>query len=423
MAENTRGLKSLILLVAVFYVSLIFLTPFNGHPFDINCWEKWSVHIFENGLGNAYEGTTNYNPFYLYILKFFTILQGSEQKIHENIFHLKYLNVFFDLSAIILLGWFLVKKNIDPHKALLILLNVAYLYNTVIWGQVDAIYTTFVFAAFLALFYKLPVIGIMMFLLALNMKLQAVIFLPLFLLVLLPLFREKPYALLYGLVSVILVQLILLLPFLLEGEGSKVTKNIFGSVGYYPYVSMNAFNFWHLVMEGDLMRISDQGTFAGLSYRMWGMIMFTIIYAMLFLPAAVKAINRLIQKNVRWGNSAIGLIFLTLGLLSLVFFYFPTEMHERYIHPVIMFLGIYAIVERKYLIYILVSAGYVLNLEKVLQSLELNNYETFIFQEEFIASIFLSVLILGSYRLYKQAEVYQEWKVLYNQVSLRLRNK
>jgi Gpi18-like mannosyltransferase len=109
--------------------------------------------------------------------------QGSLEKIDENMIYLKAVVLLFDFAGIYLVVNFFRKNNIPIWAALLILINIAYLYNTVIWGQVDCIHTNLALAAILAALYRKSVLSFLLLILAINMKLQAIIFVPVLLLI------------------------------------------------------------------------------------------------------------------------------------------------------------------------------------------------------------------------------------------------
>jgi len=73
-------------------------------------------------------------------------------------------------------------------------------------------------------------------------------------------------------------------------------------------------------------------------------------------------------------------------------------MHERYIHSAVIFSGLFAILTHRPIVYILVSIGYLLNMEAVMQylryfhgllGLEIDCSEGLIFQPWFIAFLFM----------------------------------
>jgi len=60
-------------------------------------------------------------------------------------------------------------------------------------------------------------------------------------------------------------------------------------------------------------------------------------------------------------------IWLTAALIGLIFFFFNTQMHERYSHYAFIFITVYAFSKRHYIPYILFSIAYLLNLDAVLE--------------------------------------------------------
>ena len=98
-------------------------------------------------------------------------------------------------------------------------------------------------------------------------------------------------------------------------------------------------------------------------------------------------------------NTFYKLFFLSLTLVTLIFFYFNTEMHERYIHPAILFSAIYAILAKDYIMYILLSLAYTLNMAKVFPFFNLD-YNAFYFNEKLISTLYLCAFAIGMYRMY-----------------------
>ena len=119
---------------------LLALSPgLKGFVWDMLYWTHWSQWNAEHGMRNAYGSGTNYTPLYLYALWIF----GKVMRTPEAIAH--YINYvrFFTLIAEFWGLWFVWKWLDKKVEYLLILLisvfNLGYIYNTLIWGQVDAI--------------------------------------------------------------------------------------------------------------------------------------------------------------------------------------------------------------------------------------------------------------------------------------------
>ena len=103
-------------------------------------------------------------------------------------------------------------------------------------------------------------------------------------------------------------------------------------------------------------------------------------------------------------QNELNIIFLTCGLIPLLFFFFNTQMHERYTHPALLFIFAFSYVNKKYIPMLLFSVAYFLNLEGVLHAL----YKGFglmvnpiLFSRSFIATIFAILILYMFFYLYK----------------------
>ncbi len=77
-------------------------------------------------------------------------------------------------------------------------------------------------------------------------------------------------------------------------------------------------------------------------------------------------------------------------------------MHERYSHPAILFLAVYALFYNRYLPYITGSFAYFLNMEDVLKYLNLHNYSTVFYTNWVISILFLITISILFYDLFKK---------------------
>ncbi|MFN0188393.1 MAG: hypothetical protein ACKVQV_06800 [Bacteroidia bacterium] len=396
------------------YIFLALLIPQSGHPSDFNCWTDWTSAIFTKGIGNIYSHGTNYLPLYQYFLMLFGNLQGSEFNIHSNINSLKYLNLLFDVVGVYF-AFLFINENIKNKKSsillsLLILFNLAYLYNTMIWGQVDAIFTAFIFIAFYFSLRNKILLAILFSLLSLNMKLQAIIFFPFIGLILIPsLIRNFNFkSLLIWITIPVILQLIILLPFWLQGDLEKVFAVITNSVGTFPKVSLNAYNMWYWLIDDEPMVVLDTVSYQGISYYQWGFYSFIVVYTATLFPLLRNRV--LLLMNKRKEDLSLNKLLLIATLIPIVFFFFNTQMHERYSHPMLLFAGTYAILNKKYVVYTVLSIAYFLNLELVLDYFNLESYNILILNPDFVAALFFVAIILLFYALYKrepEAEVPQ----------------
>lgn len=390
-------IKKYIALCLLLFTFCMMIMPHSGHGGDLWCWTKWAEYMFQNGLGQIYNSNSDYLPLYHYILYLYSLSQVSIEEIGRNIYYLKFVTLLFHFVT----GFFLalmIKKDQDSWDKVLTnvmyyLLNIAILYNTVIWGQVDAILTCFVFGSIYFAYKKRILLSLIFMVLAINFKLQAIIFLPIVGLMLLPLmiscFSIKK--LVKWILVLLILQLLIISPFIVEGTVGSLWAVVTGSVGKYPVVSMNAYNIWDFMLSGNLMQILDSHTFLGISYKSWGLFMFFTTSGIALLPLAKLGYLSIVNRTEL--NVPLDKILIVCTIIPLLFFYFNTQMHERYTHPAFIFLIAYSLRKKKPLIAIVGCLAYFLNLEDVLRFMKLDNYGTLIFNRDFISSLYLITII------------------------------
>lgn len=387
-------------LAFMLFVAILPVTAFEG---DIVFWTNWAKNINDNGLGQIYNFQTNYHPVFLYFLYFFHLIMGNIEEVLTHFNYVKLFPLLFDFIGA--LSVFLVIKNKQNAiiLPLFLLFNIAYLYNTLLWGQLDSIHTAFALLSLIFVLQSKPMLSICFFVLALNTKLQAIIYLPVVGLMLLPYFFKSYKNVLKGVAVILVTQVIILIPFILADSLDGLWKVVREADGMHPFVSMNAFNFWYYFFETEInpAKILDTSIFAlGFSYKLWGRVLFLVFSGIALFPLLRNCFS-LIKNQTLPDTSLYELVFLTAGLISIIFFYFNTQMHERYVHPAIIFYFFYGLKSKRYLFYILVSIVYVLNMERVLKAWDFENYNTLIFNPIFIASIFGFIIFGSIFRLYK----------------------
>lgn len=381
--------------LALCYILAVVTVPRGGY--DNGFWFSWAVELSDNKLGNIYlDPRVNNNPLILFALWLFSRIFNNPITIATNIHLFKAVPLLFDFLTIGLILRVLKQKKDDLQKVFLFVGNLAFWYNSVIWGQVDAVYTFFVATTLIAAINNRVAWTAVLFTLAVNVKLQAAIVAPILLVCLYPVLRKRPKAAITGVVSVIATQAIILFPFMLGGTLPETVHALLTrSVDYYPFVSNAAFNIWHLLLSGNLGVMSDAVTFLGLSYKLWGLLLFACAFAAVLYP--------MVSSRLKNASIPPEVALLATGLAFLVFFFFNTQMHERYAHPAILFFGLFGLFSRSWVPYILVSVAYVLNLERVMEPLGLRIYDTIIFSPEFTAMLYAVALVWSFALLYRRA--------------------
>lgn len=335
-----------------------------------------------------------------YGLYFYDLLQGTESNIIHNINSIKILFVFFDFLPVIVLCCFRQRILSFNIPYLFLLINIAYVFNSMIWGQLDSMYANLVFLAIItAILY--PIAGILLYVLALNTKLQAIEFLPVFGAVLL--FSIKRFkTLLYAGVLAGALEILIFLPYILAGQSARVIYVFTHSVDYYKQLSISAFNFWYMVVPGNPYFVDSNSTLFLVSYKTTGLIMYASAMALIMIPLT-KRMWLMRKQALPLDDSTYALLFLSAGMACLSFFYFNAQMHERYSHPMIIFFFFYSVASKNYRLYILASIPYFLSLDKAFSFpdgyLPIVHYKI-IYASRIIAIWYTATVIYGGYLFY-----------------------
>lgn len=385
-------------LAGLLFLFTVFMIPgLHGFKGDMTFWRMWAMHDGKYGLINAYSlnANTNYPPLYHYALWAFAKMAGNDAAIQHYIGYMRIVALAADYWALWLLCKWIDRKADYIVLLLWSLLNVAYSYNTLIWGQVDAIFTAFAFASFYYLHRAKPMLSAAMMVLALNTKLQAIVFVPLWgILMIAMVHREGKWkSLLYIIPITLALQAVIILPFAFGEPGLKAVALVVASAnGFFNYISMNACNMWYWFIPGLTMEYPDNVISSlGITYKSIGLLSFYTASLITLLPALRHTILTLSGKTASPFSKEK--TWLSAALLVLSFYFFNTEMHERYSHPAFIFIMAYALHRMRFGIYIIFSIAYFLSLERIAMWLELPNYETFIFDARVIAGLFAIVMI------------------------------
>ncbi|GAB3635389.1 hypothetical protein GCM10027422_09790 [Hymenobacter arcticus] len=404
------SLRQQLTYACLLFVLLLLLVPRAGNEGDGNYWLAWSSYIFEHGLSNIYQlESNNYNPLYHYILWLYDALLGSLEKVQYYFRFLKGFTLIFDFAGAFWAASLVPERERRFGLALLLLFNIGYLYNTLIWIQVDSIYTFFAFGAVVLAARRHPVGSAMLFVLALAAKTQAIIFLPPLLLLWAPQWWHRPWGLVWAALAGTGLAVLVLAPFIWGGWENGLPRIIainLNAAEMYPKISMNAYNFWYLfIPDSELLVALDTLPFAGLTYRHWGLLLFFATSALALWPLFMAAVRglRVPRTGARPAAPDMPLVLLSCGIVPLLFAFFNTQMHERYWHAAVLFLAAYGFLRRDYLPYVLVSVAYFLNLENILRHLQLLNYGTLVFQQWFIACLFGLTILLVLLKIYRRA--------------------
>jgi len=202
-------------------------------------------------------------------------------------------------------------------------LNPVVIIDSALWGQVESFGLLFTIVAVILLFYRRPLLGSAVFTVGALMKLQNIIFIPLFFLFIFRYFDLK--TLVKSLASAALAFFAVCLPFFLAHDMDRVLYLMTLNNDYFPWLSLNAHNLWWIVSGASGMKVIDKILIAGiLNAKTVGLIIFSGFYLLFCLLILLKPKARS--------------FFLSLSLAILAFFLFTTQSHERYSYPVVVLL-------------------------------------------------------------------------------------
>lgn len=292
-----RG-KAWLWCLAVYLIIRWVLLVHPGYIYDTAAYKRWAVNAAANGISQVYRTSDmDYPPLYAYILAplaklYLWITPDASHGVEDTPLLtalVKLPPLIFDLAIALLL--FLLARAIAAargsprpgqahpgrggmlrslgalwpvhgksdvtsgthlrHSQWVWILPAAYLLHPAVifihgyWGQVDSVHSLFILAAFLFLAAgpkgrAWP--AWILLALATSMKPLGAPFFPM--LLLLTLLGHGMVATLLGAAAATGTGLLVLLPFLLAGQGGEVLHRILGDVHLMAYTSTNAHNFW-----------------------------------------------------------------------------------------------------------------------------------------------------------------------------------
>ncbi len=332
---SSAGNVIAVLLLAGILLRLWLAAAVYGYQNDIGCWIGWSNSAYHDGLDRFYTSGqfADYPPLYIYVLYFL----GAA----SDFFHIPITVLTVKLPGIIcdcitaLLLYNLARQKFGPQAGSLpkpgeesalpvlafacVMLNPTIIMNSSVWGQIDIIYTLMAVLCIYLLIHRKIGFAIVLFALALLLKVQSVLIAPVILFVLIegvknPETRKNTLLnLLAGAAAAIGAALLLITPFNGGRTYTWIIEQYGKSLGVYQYVTVNGFNLYGLF---HLNWVSLKETFLGQTYLFWGILGEIAVFAYSAW---------LFVMNPRGKNLFNILAFIVLGV-----YMFAQGMHERY---------------------------------------------------------------------------------------------
>lgn len=376
-----RDRRLWLLLAAALGVRVMLLPLPERGAFDLTTfWRPWMNYAAQHGLAQLYlhgePAPVNYPPLYLALLtalgKLYAVFQPDLAFTPLQRVLIKLPAVVADLGSAALLYGITAAGLGDARRSAWPLLaaalwafNPAVIYVSSVWGQVDAIHTFWMLGALWAALQKRWGWSGFLMALALLTKLQAVAIAPVLLLVT---WLGGTRALLRTTLTGAATLGVAFAGLVARGALQPLLNVYFGSVGFYPALSLNAYNPWFIVQSVARQALgyslTDTMPLLGpLTGRQIGLLLLGS-YALLIVGMLLRR-----WRNVtnHFNRSQVMDAFFAAGLLIFGFFMLATEMHERYSLPALAPLALPAVTRRQVrLPYALLSLSVLLNLIRVL---------------------------------------------------------
>jgi Gpi18-like mannosyltransferase len=226
--------------------------------------------------------------------------------------------------------------------------------DSAVWGQTDSFYSLLLLAAFAAIGFRRGVLAGVAVGLAVTAKFQVVAFLPLIAVLAASIDRRM---FVKGFVASIVTVLAVFAPFIIAGKMGNIIREYSQAPGSYQLLSVDAFNFWHLLFGEAASATSNLDTFAGLTFRTWGTAAYLLALAMILVVGS-RAVRNALDDRQR-----VEAALASAAMTSLAFFWFPTEIHERYLFPFLALAALWGTSgRREMVIYLVLSLAVGLNI-------------------------------------------------------------
>ena len=325
-------------IVFIFLIRILLLTQ-PSFKIDMNDWQAWAARLVDTGSMKFYTPNifADYLPFYYLFLwvitEIFSIIFGKAAIFSATFeIYIKVISSIFDVLTAYTIFVIINKysKKWATIGSLLYLINPSIIFNSSVWGQIDAIPTFFLTYSLYQLgerknIMQSSVAGALSFLIKpLNVSI-----LPIMLVRAIKSFSIKKITASISLG--ILVSFAITISFFPRDPIFGALGHLTVSINMYPYTSLNAYNFWALFGWWK----PDSSLWLSLPYHIWGYILYALVLCIIFVPY--------LRKKVKIGTQ---LDYFAGALSSFGFFLFLTRIHERHLFPVFALLIISACIFR-----------------------------------------------------------------------------
>ncbi|MFC5531731.1 phospholipid carrier-dependent glycosyltransferase [Cohnella yongneupensis] len=308
---------------AALLLRLAMAPQLKGYPIDMLDFGAWADRAYQGGLGSFFDAGqfADYPPGYIYMLYAIGMLRdllGLTTDIPASWLLIKLPGILADIAlAIVLMREARARMGASAGLmvATLMAANPMLLVASTLWGQIDSIFTLFVVLCVIALAKGRTTSAAAWLAVAILIKPQALVFVPLAAIVLWGI--RKPRVWLYAAATAIATTAVIVLPFDELRTPAGLWDHYREMFTSYPYASLNAANLYGLF---GLNAASDGHWIGPMTVSAWSNV----------LTVGIVVYAALLYKRFRAaGKEQEGIAYVAL-LTGLLVFTLRSGMHERY---------------------------------------------------------------------------------------------
>ncbi|MCP3777786.1 glycosyltransferase 87 family protein [Paenibacillus sp. MZ03-122A] len=316
LGERNRGLMLWTVLGVGFFLRMAIAPWISGHM-DLMLFRNWATTAADSLSGFYTNGSSDYPPFYIYILYVIGQIGSTDAFSPYMSVLLRLPNILADIVTAYMLYRLASKRvnyGISLGLAIFYVFNPAVFINSTFWGQVDSFFTMLIVGMIVLLVENRVGWSAVLFTVAVLMKPQGIIYGPVLFFELLRQRKIQPWLLSIG--GAVVTTILVILPFSWGQEPLWLLDLYKGTVGEYPYASVNAYNFFALI-GGNYTQ--DTTTLFLFSYHTWGMICIVLVTLFTWW---------MYIRSRKPQFAAAAALVLIAGVFT-----FASSMHERYLFP------------------------------------------------------------------------------------------
>ncbi|MED2877661.1 hypothetical protein P4240_13075 [Bacillus thuringiensis] len=334
----------MVVVVASLLLRIYLAFHLEGYERDQLFFVDWMNTVGKYGLGDVYAhgDLVNYPPFFLALLGIYgVILSFFNISVDAAGVLIRVPSIVFEVVAIIIFA--IASKRIENSivRAALVTFfafSPAVIVDGTIWGQVDMLHSILMVSSILLLMYK-PTWSGVIYAIALLAKFQSIVIAPVFAMYFLKIIFEKREGkqLIKFIIGFCIPLLIFGLYFAAHGTFiTMLTQAYLNAVGTFPTVTVFAMNIWYYAIGTDPNTVDTIQVLPHITLKTVGLILLSI-------AAALTCLYVFFHRHM---NTAVLLKAAT--FISFAFFMLPTQMHERYAFPALVFVIFLLLYEMKW---------------------------------------------------------------------------